>query len=851
MQEKAKNQLENGMSRIWILFLVIGMLFLSIVYAVVTKVERNQVKGYAVDTLKFLQSTCQKYDDYQLGNLTSELQTITNKAKILTLYAGEDERSLTQYAKNQNLTGIYVMDEDLKVEVNVAGNSDNADDLLDVIQSERNLKTIVRCPRKTYADQVTIGERIYNYAIVARKDENGAIICYDDITALTDDKNEFSLASLLAGDTFVNNARIVITDDEHIIGTNINSMQGLRIDQCSVTNVRAQDELKEDKDLFQLTDQGKTWYGKHELYRNYYLYVFYDGKVVFENRKYFLAVALAIYIIACLILANLMQRNKKRKMQQMEKEYHLVNTITSIYAANLLIRIQEDRWEPIITTQRLMQVIDGVVSAKEMLQILIERLVQPVYQEGFRQFVEMATLEERLRDKKFIGYSFESEDRWYQSLLIPQRDDTGTLQSVILTFRNVTEQKKRDMEYQEKLRVTAEEAKKANAAKTDFLRRMSHDIRTPINGIRGMVNIGKTCEEDPVKTNECYDKILGASDFLLDLVNNVLDMSKLETGEIELDHKPFDLREVMDDAYLVVETQAAAHGIAIHREPLEGDCWHLLGSPLHIKQIFQNIMSNAVKYNKENGSVRVWCRQKGIDSQYVTFEFGCEDTGIGMSEEFQKRAFETFAQEQDAARTTYSGTGLGLPIAKKLVEHMGGTIDFVSEQGKGTTFTIVLRLEIDKNYHAMDTDAKVIEESITGTKILLVEDNELNMEISQYMLTEKGAIVTTAFDGQEAVQKFEESDPGDYDIILMDIMMPVMDGLEATRCIRALKRADAKTIPIIAMSANAFADDMARSKAAGMNAHLSKPLEFDEVYATIHQYCKNGIVKDSHVRDEQ
>ena len=258
MQEKAKNQLENGMSRIWILFLVIGMLFLSIVYAVVTKVERNQVKGYAVDTLKFLQSTCQKYDDYQLGNLTSELQTITNKAKILTLYAGEDERSLTQYAKNQNLTGIYVMDEDLKVEVNVAGNSDNADDLLDVIQSERNLKTIVRCPRKTYADQVTIGERIYNYAIVARKDENGAIICYDDITALTDDKNEFSLASLLAGDTFVNNARIVITDDEHIIGTNINSMQGLRIDQCSVTNVRAQDELKEDKDLFQLTDQGIT-----------------------------------------------------------------------------------------------------------------------------------------------------------------------------------------------------------------------------------------------------------------------------------------------------------------------------------------------------------------------------------------------------------------------------------------------------------------------------------------------------------------------------------------------------------------------------------------------------------------
>ncbi len=838
MQTKEYGKEQSGIARMWILFLICGIAFLAIVYALTTNIERNQVKDNSQGTMKFLQSICQKYDDYQLGNQTRDLQTITNKAKIMSLYAGEDEKSLQMYVKNQNLTGTYILDHDLKVVVSAGVVSEKGEQLLQMLRSEQNLRSVEQYPQKTYSDQVVVQDTYYNYAIVARKGQDGVIVCYDDITGLIGDKNEFSIGSLLADDTFADNARIVITDGEYIIGTNISDLQGKRIEQCPVTNVSEQDELWKDKELFQLSSHGNTWYGKHELYRNYYLYVFYDAASVFKNRKYILLAAFAAYIVVVFVLANFMQRSRKRRLKQMEKEYHLVNTIASIYSANLLIRLEEDSWEPIVETPRLQNVITGIESAQEMLSVFRDKLVHVAYREGFSTFADLKTVDQRLEGKNFIGYSFESGHLWYQSLLIPQRDEEGKIRSVMLVFRNVTDQKKKELEYQEKLRLTAEEAKKANAAKTDFLRRMSHDIRTPINGIRGMVNIGKNCELDPVKTDECFDKILGASDFLLDLVNNVLDMSKLETGEIELEHKPFDLREIMTDSYLIVEAQAAAHGITIQRETLQGDCWHLLGSPLHIKQILQNIMSNAVKYNKENGFVRVWCRQTAIDEQYATFEFGCEDTGIGMSKEFQKRAFDTFAQEQDAARTTYSGTGLGLPIAKKLVERMGGSIDFVSEQGKGTTFTIVLRLEIDRDYREKDETVKEQEEVIKGVKILLVEDNELNMEISQYMLTEKGAIVTTAFDGQAAVRRFEESAPGDYDIILMDIMMPVMDGLEAARCIRALDRPDAATIPIIAMSANAFADDVARSKAAGMNAHLSKPLEFEDVFATIHQYCK-------------
>lgn len=822
---------------IGIIFILVGVLFIYGVFSIVTRVERNQVKGNAEGTLQFLKSICMKYDDYQLGNLTRDLQTITNKSVVLRSYAGENKKTLRNYKKDQNLTGICILDQKLEVLKTTAYESAFENKLLQTIRKESNAASIVKYPKKTYADQVEIDGRYYNYALVARHNKKGIILCYDDITRMIGDKNEFSLGSLLAEDTFEDNARIVVTNGQRVVGTNVKKLQGLTVAQCPITNVSKQDELWKDKDLFQLSDQGKTWYGRYTMYRGYYLYVFYSEKEVFAGRINYLLISLAGYIVLCVIFVHFRERTRKRRMKQMEKEYHLVSTIASIYAANLLIHLKEDTWEPIVESDRLKSFIGEIKSAHEMLRVFAERCVQPAYREGFRIFSDMDTLDERLQGKSFIGYSFESDgNRNYQTLLIPQRDTEGSLQSVMLVFRNVTEQKKREMEYQKMLRATAEEAERANAAKTDFLRRMSHDIRTPINGIRGMVNIGRTCEDDAAKTEECYEKIMGASDFLLDLVNNVLDMSKLETGEVELEHKAFDLREVLEESLNVVAAQAAQQGIRFEEEKPEGEDWHFIGSPLHIKQIVQNIVSNAVKYNKENGLIHVWCHRISADPEYVTVELGCQDTGVGMSADFQKHAFETFAQEQDAARTTYSGTGLGLPIAKKLVEHMGGTIDFVSEQGKGTTFTITLPLQIDHTYSGQRVSPQKVEESIRGIRILLVEDNELNMEIAEYMLEEKGVEVTKAYDGRTAVELFEKSEPGDYDIILMDIMMPEMDGLEATRAIRSLSRADAKEIPIVAMSANAFADDITRSRAAGMNAHLSKPLDFEEVYETIHAY---------------
>ncbi len=388
------------------------------------------------------------------------------------------------------------------------------------------------------------------------------------------------------------------------------------------------------------------------------------------------------------------------------------------------------------------------------------------------------------------------------------------------------EQKRRDLEYQEKLEQKAQEAQRANRAKTEFLQRMSHDIRTPINGIRGMVEVADYYHEDLQKQTECRKKIWEASGFLLELINDVLDMGKLESGEVMLEERPFEMKELLDGIIEIVSKQARERGIEIVVKEYGIRHWHLVGSPLHIKRLYMNIMSNAVKYNKDNGKIFVECNEIRSDEHTAVIEFTCRDTGIGMSPEFQKHVFDPFVQESNNARTSYGGTGLGLAIVKNLAEKMGGSVTFESEQGEGTTFHITVPLKIDQNEEREDAASmEAPDTSIKGMKVLLAEDNELNMEIAQFVLESAGAKVVCATNGKEAVDLFEQSGPGEIDVILMDVMMPVMDGLEAARTIRALSREDAKTIPIIAMTANAFAEDRKRAFDAGMNEHLAKPLE--------------------------
>ena len=398
------------------------------------------------------------------------------------------------------------------------------------------------------------------------------------------------------------------------------------------------------------------------------------------------------------------------------------------------------------------------------------------------------------------------------------------------------QEQEKDEKYKAELLIAAKKAEAANEAKTEFLQRMSHDIRTPINGICGMLDVADHYADDMKKQTECRGKIKEASHLLLELVNDVLDMSKLESGEVVLEEIPFNLSSISREVFVVIEQIAAEQNIRIVWEKKEITHRDFIGSPGYVKRVMMNILSNAVKYNRENGHIYITCTE--IPSEQpgmTTMEFVCRDTGIGMTEAFQKQIFEPFAQEHTGSRTKFAGTGLGMPISKKLIEKMGGTITFESAEGIGTTFVIRVPFKIDLDVDVREEQADVSEKSIKGLHILLAEDNELNMEIAEFMFQNEGTEVTKAWNGQEAVELFEKSRPGEFDVILMDIMMPVMNGYEATKMIRSLDREDAKVIPIIAMTANAFAEDRLRAKEAGMNEHIAKPVDAKLLVKIIHK----------------
>lgn len=385
------------------------------------------------------------------------------------------------------------------------------------------------------------------------------------------------------------------------------------------------------------------------------------------------------------------------------------------------------------------------------------------------------------------------------------------------------------------LREAVFQAQKANAAKSSFLSRMSHDIRTPLNGIIGLIKINETHMDDRelVKTNQ--DKMLVSADHLLSLINDVLQMSKLEDENIEISHEPIDLGEISREVGTIISGRTAEAGIAFEIGKQEFPVSYVYGSPLHIRQIFLNIYGNCIKYNKLHGKVTTTLKCLGEKNGIVTYRWTISDTGIGMSEEFLKHIFEPFVQEHSDARTVYSGTGLGMSIVKKIIDRMNGTIVVTSKEGEGSTFVITLPFEIAEKPEEIpaEMDGEV---NIAGLHLLLAEDNELNAEIARTLLEDEGAITTIVNDGQQAVDIFSRNKPGTFDAILMDIMMPEMDGLSATKAIRALDREDAKTIPIIAMTANAFDEDEKKCMEAGMNAHLVKPLDIQKMKEAVCRY---------------
>ncbi len=474
----------------------------------------------------------------------------------------------------------------------------------------------------------------------------------------------------------------------------------------------------------------------------------------------------------------------------------------------------------------------------------LENIVYEDDRDELRNVFNVENIREKFRNENEITGNYRSEangrEHYYQYKL-SRTDRSGT--KAILGFQvidsiiraQLEEEKKRselEKAYREKLRSAAEEAEKANKAKTEFLLRMSHDIRTPINGIRGMLDIAEHYDDDMERQRDCRKKIRESSDILLELINEVLDMSKLESGEVVLEHIPFDIENISSEVFSVIEKMAEEMTVSVH-EDCSVEHTKLIGSPVHFKRILLNLLGNSIKYNIPGGKIYVSCREISFDGTTVTLQSVIRDTGIGMSEEFQKHLFEPFQQENAAARSRYGGTGLGLSIAKSLAEKMGGSIICESRKGVGTTFTVTLPFTLDSASGPQEMDMEEEKLSIRGERVILAEDNEINIEIASFILSEAGADIITARNGEEAVRAFENSAPGEISAILMDIMMPVLDGYGATRRIRRMDRSDAAGVPIIAMTANAFVEDRISTRKAGMNAHITKPLDAAKVVSVI------------------
>ncbi|WP_295750055.1 PAS domain-containing hybrid sensor histidine kinase/response regulator [uncultured Holdemanella sp.] len=527
------------------------------------------------------------------------------------------------------------------------------------------------------------------------------------------------------------------------------------------------------------------------------------------------------------------QKRLQDALEETKRSNETISTIAKSYSSIYQLDLETDTYERISGSE----IIPKSGCASKRMYEVCEQEVAPEYRNIIHQFVDIKTLASRLDKEGDILAEYRMADgNWHKlRYIVRKRDENGKVTQAIATIRTISETKRKELN----LFFEAEQAKREAKIKTRFLQNMSHDMRTPLNGISGMLHMADQNPDDLELQKSTRNKIHQSLNYLISLVNDVLDMNDLESDHFTEEEADFDVTKLLGNMNIEAQQLAQDKNIQYILDWYEGQLSHsnFRGYPIYLSRILMIVVQNAVKFTPENGEIHVWMNEKIIDDSTSLLEFSCKDNGIGMSQDFIKHAFDLFAQENSSSRSTYQGTGLGLPIAKKLVDYMHGKIHLESEKGVGTTVTIQIPFKLGK---PIENKAKFTESvSLEGLHALVAEDNDLNMEIVKYMLERNGIQVTCAKDGLEVVSLFEQSQINEFDFILMDIMMPKLNGLDATRKIRSLKRADAKEIPIIAMSANAFVEDMLNSKIAGMNMHLAKPLDETKLMEALKQ-CKKG-----------
>ena len=548
---------------------------------------------------------------------------------------------------------------------------------------------------------------------------------------------------------------------------------------------------------------------------------------VYEDENDFYILLGFRFVDDILVKEKAIQEQLEDALDKTKKQNEIISAIAKTFNAIYRVDIINDKIEEIASDDISRHLKKDVASASEQFNYVCDNLVAPEYRELVRPFMDISTLEERLKDEEFVTTEYKMNDgNWYRMRFVAKRKDaSGRLTHVLCLIRIISDTKRTE----ENLYFEAEQAKKEVDMKTQFLKTMSHDIRTPLNGLIGMIKMADQYSDDVVMRSKLRNKAQQSLEYLVSLVNDILDMNKLQSGDLKDQQLTFDFINFLRELNHIYYDKAAEKGIKydIDWENVKFVHSTLIGNPVYLGRALSNIASNAVKFSPSGSTITVWGNEEIIDDKHSLYTLYCKDEGEGMTDEFIKHAFDMFSQQNQTSRTKYEGSGLGLAMSKKLIERMGGSIKLESKKGVGTTAIIKVPFELGDT----DTVGSIDYENVPtkGVHALLVDDNELNIEIAKFFLEDNGMEVTCAYDGKEAVDIFEKSEDGYFGVIYMDILMPNMNGLDATREIRALNRKDAKKVPIIAVSANTFSDDVFESRKAGMNKHLGKPLDEEKM----------------------
>lgn len=524
----------------------------------------------------------------------------------------------------------------------------------------------------------------------------------------------------------------------------------------------------------------------------------------------------------------------ERALEDAEIKNEIISAIGKSYFYISRIDLEEDSYEVVSGYERFPKDVNRKGSISKSVKDNSNLLVEDAYIESFLEFIDVTTMAERLEKEDSLGMEYRMKNgMWHKArLIVKKKDENGHVTHVLLAIREITEEKRKEQQ----ILMKAAEAKHEVIEKNRFLSNMSHDIRTPVNGIVGLLDIADQFPEDLNLQKKCRDKIKDLSGYLVTMVGNILELNQLQSDRSMPQENVIDITELLRTVNEESQQDAAKKNIryAIDWDRSQIHQRYVLGDSLYVQRILKIVADNAIKFSPNGSVISVWCKDERIDEDHVSISFGCEDHGIGMSKEFLDHAFDLFVQEDEGSRTKYQGIGIGLSIAKTIADKLHGTISIESEKGVGTK--VVTRIPFktaDFKDHGKVEDCAPL--SLKGLRALVVEDNELNMEIAKFILEDQGIQVECAWDGKEALDMFEDSVFGYYNLILMDIMMPNLNGRDATRKIRALNRQDAKLIPIIAMSANVFQDDLIKNQRAGMDGHLPKPLDGQTLIEVVKQ----------------